>query len=143
MARESLSPAAHKARELDELKTIQLLEETIGPKSLRQLRHTWDEEEARRILDEVARTSATDLHEIDDVVHEWTRAVGEPVPRPITHEEHLDRSEILSSIVELKESEAQMMRRAAASAPDDGIRSRLLTLAARQESMAEKLRSIM
>lgn len=141
MPRESLT--APKRSDIDELKTIQMLEETIGPKTLRQLRFAFSDEASRRILESVARGASDDLRELDDLVLEWARVEGTPHASPPIHEEGLDRAEILSSIVELKESEAKMMRRAAEDAPSERLRERLLHLAARQEGAAEKLKSLL
>ena len=142
--RETSSSAATRRRELDELRTIQLLEETVGPKGLRQLRRAMKDEAGRRVLETVARQGVDDLRDLDEVLHEWARVVGEdgPPEAPVGHEA-LPTEEVLRSVVELKESEAQMFRRSAETAPTDRIRTRLLNLAARQEAAAEKLKSLL
>lgn len=128
---------------LGELETIQLLEETVGPRSLRDLRAAFDDESERRIVESLARGAADDLRELDEVLHAWRRHAGTPQPAPRRETPVVDRSEILASLIELKESEASILRRAAEDAPAPALRDRLLALAARAESAGEKLKSLL
>lgn len=127
---------------LPELETIQLLEETVGPKSLRNLRNAFTDETDRRLVESLARHHAEDLRELEDVLSAWRRAAGGAAPEPRREAPAPERDEILRSLVELKESEASILRRAAADAPADSLRERLLALAARAEGAAEKLKSL-
>jgi hypothetical protein len=127
---------------LDQLRTIQLLEESLGPKSLRQLRSVLPDEASQRALEEVSRDSVDALRGLDDIIHEWTRhETGEkvrPAPTPA-----LDYEEVLQSVIELKDSEAQMLKRAAETAPTDALAARLRELSGSAEDAAERLRGIL
>lgn len=138
MPREATLPRTDR---LDELKTIQLLEESVGPRSLRDLRTIVPGEDRQRVLSEVARDASDVLRQLDDLIHDWTLHTTPPERREKVTP-GLDREEILSSVIELKESEAQILRRAAETAPTDEIRERLNGLADRTETLASRLHGI-
>lgn len=128
---------------LDELRTIQVLEESLGPKSIRRLRRYLEDRGQREVLDDVARDASATLRELDDVIHEWTSVGERPEEAVVTPEETLDVQDVLSSVIELKESEAQLFRRAAEDAPSEELRARLVKLASQAEEMAERLQSLL
>lgn len=128
---------------LDELKTIHMLEESIGPKSLRQLRRMVDDQEAKDLLEAVARDAGTTLRELDDVIHEWTAHAQPEKAQPALAPEELDLEEVLSSVIELKENESSLFRRAAEDAPTDEVRERLTKLASTAHETAERLKSLL
>lgn len=130
-------------RPLEELRTVLVLEEAFGPRGYRELRNALGDEAARGLLDDLARLAVSQMHEIDDLLGLWRRA--EPVPASKTDPPAVGLSgrERIEGLVELKSSEAEVLRHVANAAPTPEIRARLERLAREQDEAAERLRSIL
>lgn len=135
--------AMHRERVLEQLRTIQLLEESLGPKGLLKLRGIARDADGLDLVDHLMARSQATLNELTEVIEEWGTAANPRLPVREAREERLDREEILQSYIELKEDEAQILKRAATEAPSEDIRERLEVMARREHENAEKLRSLL
>lgn len=136
-----LSPSMGKA--LQELRTIQYLEETVGPTGLRRLADALPDSDAREVVLQLRRRAASASLELEGIIEEWNAAVSDRPRRPKQLAPGgLDLAELLESFVEVKRSSAELLRRAAHEAPTAGIRERLLALAQEEDAVAEKLQSL-
>lgn len=103
---------------LDGLRTVHLIEEALVQRGLRQLRELLKDPDGRRILDDISASALASVHELEDILAAWSASRGGPskvarvVPEP-------DRGEILRSFIDLKETEAAVLRRAAKDAPEE------------------------
>lgn len=122
---------------LEGIRTVHLIEDAIVQRGLRQLRGLLKDPEGRRLLDELALSAVGSLNDLDDVVAGWTEERGGTPPRLIEPDVS-DRSEILRSFVDLKESEAMVLRKAAREAPPR-FRERLERLAEQAEDQSRRL----
>lgn len=130
-------------RTLNELRTIQYLEETVGPTGLRRLADALHDEEHRAAVQELRRRAASASLELESIIEDWSHAVvGKPRKPRAQQPGGLDTAEIVESFVEVKRSSAELLRRAARDAPNDRLRDRLLRLAAEEEEAAGTLATI-
>ena len=114
-----LSPGV--GRTLNELRTIQYLEETVGPAGLRR------------------RAAGASL-ELESIIEDWSVILSNKPRKPKpTQPGGLDTAEIVESFVEVKRSSAELLRRAAREAPSDRLRERLLALASEEDEAATTL----
>ncbi len=124
---------------IEGLRTVHLIEDAIVQRGLRQLRFLLQDADGRRLLDEITMSAVGSISELEDIVQAWDRERhGEvaPVPTP-----PVDRDDVLRSFVDLKESEALVLRRAAREAPE-AIRPRLAKLAEKAEDHARRLKQL-
>lgn len=129
-------------RTLTELRTIQYLEETVGPTGLRRLADALHDDGERSAVQELRRRAASASLELESIIEDWSQAVaGKPKPRA-PKPGGLDTAEIVESFIEVKRSSAELLRRAARDAPNDHLRERLLRLASEEEHAAEALARI-
>ena len=136
-----LSPSMGKA--LNELRTIQYLEETVGPTGLRRLADALPDSDAREVVLQLRRRAASASLELEGIIEDWNAAVTDRPRRPKQLAPGgLDVAEILESFVEVKRSSAELLRRAAREAPTPQIRERLIALAKDEDSAAEKLQGL-
>lgn len=129
-------------RALEQLRTVQLLESTVGPKSIRQLENVLAER-SRELLVRIEEDSRRHRALLETVITEWAalaRPAAKQAPQP---ESRLSHEEMLSSFIELKESQAEVLRRAAASAPTDHIKQVLAQVADREEATATALKELL
>ena len=131
-------------RTLNELRTIQYLEETVGPAGLRRLADALGDEDQRTAVHELRRRAASASLELEAIIEDWSHAVqGKPRKTKAAAPGGLDTSEIVESFVEVKRASAELLRRAARDAPSDRLRERLLLLAQEEEEAALKLQRIL
>lgn len=117
-----------------------MLEETFGPRGYRELRAAMPGEEGRRLLDDLARLSVDQMHALDDVMQAWRRARPQAqAPAVAPPRRGLSPRELIEGFVELKQSEAEVLREVAREAPAPEIREKLERLAIEQEEAAERL----
>lgn len=127
--------ALRTADPVDGLRTVHLIEDAIVQRGLRQLRGLLRDAEGRRLLDEMTVGAVASLHELDEIIGEWGGR-PESLFAPVA-----DRAELLRSFVDLKESEALVLRRAAREAPA-ALRGRLERLADQAEDHARRLAAV-
>lgn len=127
-------------RALEELRTIQYLEETVGPAGLRRLADALGNDDERAIVQDIRRRAATTGLELENIIEEWHQAISQ-VPRRVRplEEGGLDSNEMVESFVEVKRASAELLRRAAKEAPNEALQKRLHDLAADEEQAAVKL----
>lgn len=130
-------------RVLEQLRTIQLLEENLGPKGLLKLRGIARDADGLDVVDHLMARSQATLNELAEVIEDWSHHASPRAMPRAPKEERLDREEILQSYIELKEDESQILRRAAGEAPSDDLREKLEAMARREHENAEKLRSLL
>lgn len=130
-------------RALNELRTIQYLEETVGPAGLRRLADALPDEDHREVVQGLRRRAANASFELESILEEWngllTGRKRQAAPPPTGG---LDTREIIESFVEVKRSSAELLRRAAREAPTDRLRERLMMLADEEDDAAAKLERI-
>lgn len=130
-------------RTLNELRTIQYLEETVGPAGLRRLADALPDDEQRAAVQELRRRAASASLELESIIEDWSHAVaGKPRKAKAPVAGGLDMAEIVESFIEVKRSSAELLRRAARDAPSDRLRERLLALAKEEEEAAVSLEGI-
>ncbi|HWG91608.1 MAG TPA: hypothetical protein VNZ52_12235 [Candidatus Thermoplasmatota archaeon] len=132
-----------KERVLEQLRTIQLLEENLGPKGLLKLRGISQDAEGLDVIDHLMARSQATLNELREVIDDWSSVTSNMPVQKAPKEQRLDREEVLQSYIELKEDAAQILSRAASEAPNRDIQLRLETLARRELENAEKLRTLL
>jgi hypothetical protein len=129
-------------RALEELRTLLVLEEGLGPRAFRRLRDAAGTEEGRRVVDAMIAAGQEMRHDIEDILRAWHRREpleeGEP-----SSKRGLPPEEIVASFVELKNDEAEILERAAERAPAPQIASRLREMAARQRAVAERVKGLL
>ncbi|MEA3201907.1 MAG: hypothetical protein QOE90_3335 [Thermoplasmata archaeon] len=133
-----LSPTL--GRTLNELRTIQYLEETVGPAGLRRLADALPDETQRAMVQALRRRAASASLELEGILEDWTAHVSQVPrkPKPLAPG-GLDAAEIVESFVEVKRASAELLRRAARDAPTPSLQERLIALALEEEGAAEKL----
>lgn len=136
-----LSSSAGKT--LNELRTIQYLEETVGPSGLRRLADALQDEEVRSTIQGLRRRAASASMELESIIEDWSAVLTNTPrkPKPL-QPGGLDAAEIVESFVEVKRASAELLRRAARDAPTSGLKERLSILAEDEETAAEKLDEI-
>lgn len=136
-----LSPSA--GRTLNELRTIQYLEETVGPAGLRRLADALADEDQRAMVQTLRRRAASASMELESILEDWNAILtNKPrAPRPLVPG-GLDAAEMVESFVEVKRASAELLRRAAKDAPTTRLKERLLSLAEDEDSAAQKLQSL-
>ncbi|HEX2021539.1 MAG TPA: hypothetical protein VHH36_02430 [Candidatus Thermoplasmatota archaeon] len=128
---------------LNELRTIQYLEETVGPAGLRRLADALPDDEQRSTVQGLRRRAASASMELESIIEDWNAIVANKPRRtkPLAPG-GLDAAEMVESFVEVKRSSAELLRRAARDAPTPRLKERLLSLADEEESAADKLSEI-
>jgi predicted methyltransferase MtxX (methanogen marker protein 4) len=136
-----LSPAL--GRTLNELRTIQYLEETVGPAGLRRLADALPDDEQRTLVQGLRRRAASASLELESILEDWTSHLAEAPrkPKPLAPG-GLDAAEMVESFVEVKRASAELLRRAARDAPTATLKERLLSLADEEEAAAGKLQGL-
>lgn len=130
-------------RTLNELRTIQYLEETVGPAGLRRLADALTDEDQRAAVHELRRRAASASLELEGIIEDWNHVAGNKPRKPkVAQPGGLDTAEIIESFVEVKRSSAELLRRASRDAPNDRLRERLQALAMEEEEAAMKLERI-
>ena len=130
-------------RTLNELRTIQYLEETVGPAGLRRLADALPDDDHRSAVQELRRRAASASLELESIIEDWSHAVaGKPRKAKPPIGGGLDTAEIVESFIEVKRSSAELLRRAARDAPNDRLRERLLSLAEEEDEAANALTKI-
>lgn len=127
-------------RTLNELRTIQYLEETVGPAGLRRLGDALQDEEQRAIVQNLRRRAASASLELESILEDWNAILSNKPRRakPLAPG-GLDAAEMVESFVEVKRASSELLRRAAKDAPTPKLRERLLSLADEEEAAAVKL----
>lgn len=132
--------SASAGRALHELRTIQYLEETVGPAGLRRLADALGDDEHRATVQNLRRRAASTSLELESIIEDWnaivTNSPRRPTPAAVGG---LDSAEIVESFVEVKRASAELLRRAAKDAPTPRIKERLLALAEEEDFAAQKL----
>ena len=137
-----LSPSV--GRTLNELRTIQYLEETVGPAGLRRLADALHDDEQREIVQNLRRRAASASFELESIMEEWNQLLtGAPRKAKPMPTGGLETSEIVESFIEVKRSSAELLRRASRTAPNDRLRERLNTLADEEENAAQQLEKLL
>lgn len=128
---------------LNELRTIQYLEETVGPAGLRRLADALPDGAARSEVLELRRRSASASLELEAILEDWNATVhgGPRRPKQLAPG-GLDLAELLESFVEVKRSSAELLDRAAKEAPNAELHERLLALADEERAVADMLQRI-
>lgn len=136
-----LSPST--GRTLNELRTIQYLEETVGPAGLRRLANAIPDDERRTAVQGLRRRAASASLELESIIEDWTAVVSNRPRRtqPLAPG-GLDAAEMVESFVEVKRASGELLRRAARDAPTPRLKERLLALAEEEEGAAQTLASI-
>jgi rubrerythrin len=128
------------SRTLNELRTIQYLEETVGPAGLRRLADALHDDEARAVVQQLRRRAASASLELEALIEEWSQLTSNEPRRPKPLQPGgLDLAELIESFVEVKRSSAELLRRAAREAPSDTLRERLEALAVDEDHAAQTL----
>lgn len=127
-------------RTLNELRTIQYLEETVGPAGLRRLADSLPDEEQRQMVQSLRRRAASASLELESILEDWTAHLSQVPrkPKPLAPG-GLDAAEMVESFVEVKRASAELLRRAARDAPTQTLKERLISLADEEETAATKL----
>ncbi|MHB8586559.1 MAG: hypothetical protein ACYDDF_12095 [Thermoplasmatota archaeon] len=130
-------------RALEQLRTVQLLETTIGPQSIRQL-ESMLAERSDNLLHQIEENARTNRALLQAVIDGWV-AFDKPAPRAPApkHESRLTREEILTGFIELKESQAEVLRAALAVAPSERLASLLQEIIRTEEDTATALRELL
>jgi hypothetical protein len=127
-------------RTLNELRTIQYLEETVGPSGLRRLADSLPDEEVRATVQNLRRRAASASLELESIIEDWNAVLTNTPRRPKPLQPGgLDAAEMVESFVEVKRASAELLRRAARDAPTPRLQERLVALAREEESAADKL----
>lgn len=127
-------------RTLNELRTIQYLEETVGPAGLRRLADALPDDEQRAMVQGLRRRAASASLELESILEDWNAIVtNKPRRTKPLAPGGLDAAEMVESFVEVKRASAELLRRAAKDAPTPKLRERLLTLAEEEDGAAVKL----
>ena len=127
-------------RTLNELRTIQYLEETVGPAGLRRLADALPDEEQRAMVQTLRRRAASASLELESILEDWNAILtNKPRRAKPLAPGGLDAAEIVDSFVEVKRASGELLRRAAKDAPTPRLRERLLSLAEEEENAAAKL----
>lgn len=130
-------------RALHELRTIQYLEETVGPAGLRRLADALADEEKRSLVQSLRRRAAGASLELESIIEDWSAAVSNTPRRPRRLEEGgLDIDEIIDTFIEVKQDTSDLLRRVAREAPTPVISERLMTLAQEEAAAVENLRML-
>lgn len=127
------------SRALNELRTIQYLEETVGPAGLRRLADALVDDDQRALVQSLRRRAASASLELETIIEDWRQAAGNTPRRPKLVEGGLDAREIVESFIEVKRGSAELLRRTAKTAPTPQLQERLLNLAQEEEAAAENL----
>lgn len=136
-----LSPSI--GRTLNELRTIQYLEETVGPAGLRRLADALPDEDQRATVQNLRRRAASASLELESIIEDWNSFLSNKPRRPkALAPGGLDTAEIVESFMEVKRSSAELLRRAARDAPTTRLRERLLLLAEEEDQAAVKLQEM-
>lgn len=131
-------------RTLNELRTIQYLEETVGPAGLRRLADALSDEAHRASIQELRRRAASASLELESIIEDWSAAVATAPRKPkVLQPGGLDTAEIVESFLEVKKASAELLRRASRDAPTERLRDRLVELAEEEEEAAVKLARIL
>ena len=135
--------SASTGRTLNELRTIQYLEETVGPAGLRRLADALPDDDHRAAVQELRRRAASASLELESIIEDWSHAATNKPRKPkLSEPGGLETNEIVESFIEVKRASAELLRRAARDAPNDRLRERLLALADEEEQAAVKLQGI-
>lgn len=126
-------------RALTELRTIQYLEETVGPAGLRRLADALVDDERRQLVLHLRRRAASASLELESIIEDWRESSSATPRRPRIAEGGLDAAEIIESFIEVKRGSAELLRRAAKSAPTPQLAERILALSQEEEAAAENL----
>lgn len=129
-------------RALEQLRTVQLLETTVGPRSIRQL-HNVLTERSRELLVKIEEDARRHRAVLETVIQEWGAHARTQTPGPREPETRLTHEEILESFVELKAAQAEVLRRAAQGAPSEHLREMLEDVARREDETAQALRELL
>ena len=134
--------SASLGRTLNELRTIQYLEETVGPAGLRRLADALHDEDHRAAVQELRRRAASASLELESIIEDWSAAAANRPRKPKPPTGGLEAGEIVESFIEVKRASGELLRRAAKDAPTERLRERLLALAQEEEEAALKLQRI-
>lgn len=130
-------------RTLNELRTIQYLEETVGPAGLRRLADALPDDEQRSLVQGLRRRAASASLELESILEDWNAIVtNKPRRAKPLAPGGLDAAEIVESFVEVKRASAELLRRAAKDAPTPRLRERLIALAEEEDGAATKLQEL-
>jgi hypothetical protein len=130
-------------RTLNELRTIQYLEETVGPAGLRRLADALPDDQQRAMVQTLRRRAAGASLELESILEDWQTHLSDKPrrPKPLAPG-GLDAAEMVDSFVEVKRASAELLRRAARDAPTPGLQERLLSLAQEEDAAADTLTSL-
>ena len=130
-------------RTLNELRTIQYLEETVGPSGLRRLADALPDESTRATVQDLRRRAAGASLELESIIEDWNAFLTNTPrkPKPL-QPGGLDAAEMVESFVEVKRASAELLRRAARDAPTPRLQERLHSLAREEEAAAEALLTV-
>lgn len=132
--------SASLGRTMNELRTIQYLEETVGPAGLRRLADALPDDDARSVVQALRRRAASASLELESIIEDWNAlAANKPRKAKPLAPGGLDAAEMLESFIEVKRASAELLRRAARDAPTPAIKERLLALAQEEDAAAESL----
>jgi hypothetical protein len=135
--------SASTGRTLNELRTIQYLEETVGPAGLRRLADALPDEDHRAAVQELRRRAASASLELESIIEDWSSAAANKPRKPkVAQPGGLETAEIVESFIEVKRASAELLRRASKNAPTDRLRQRLLSLAEEEEQAVTALQSL-
>lgn len=130
-------------RTLNELRTIQYLEETVGPAGLRRLADALQDDEQRSMVQTLRRRAASASLELESILEDWTtHLTDKPRKAKPLAPGGLDTAEMVESFVEVKRASAELLRRAARDAPTPHLQERLLSLAQEEDAAAQKLQEL-
>lgn len=130
-------------RTLNELRTIQYLEETVGPAGLRRLADSLPDDEQRSMVQGLRRRAASASLELESILEDWNAILtNKPRRAKPLAPGGLDAAEMVDSFVEVKRASGELLRRAAKDAPTPKLKERLLSLADEEEAAAAKLQEL-
>jgi hypothetical protein len=130
-------------RTLNELRTIQYLEETVGPAGLRRLADSLPDDEQRALVQGLRRRAASASLELESILEDWNAILtNKPRRAKPLAPGGLDAAEMVDSFVEVKRASGELLRRAAKDAPTPKLKERLLNLADEEESAAARLQEL-
>lgn len=130
-------------RTLNELRTIQYLEETVGPAGLRRLADSLPDDEQRALVQGLRRRAASASLELESILEDWNAILtNKPRRAKPLAPGGLDAAEMVDSFVEVKRASGELLRRAAKDAPTPKLKERLLNLADEEEGAAVKLQEL-
>ena len=138
------STAAQSDSALQNLRTLLEVNAQMSRESQEDRLLSTPNDEVREVLEDILDAAGEQRDSLASIIREWeaTARRARPRIRPDV-EARLEPREFIESWLALKESSAEMYRKAAQSAPTARIRRRLEELADQEAALADRLRDLL